>query len=81
MPQYFLRSSMEHLTFRIPELLSIGELFGFPVRFVTPEKDLQRGVIVIELDDEKHIQHILDRSILTMCVSTATSFATRPMLS
>lgn len=66
MPQYFLRSSMEHLTFRIPELLSIAKLFDFPIRFITPEEDLQRGVIVIELDDEKHIQHILDRSILTM---------------
>lgn len=57
---------MEHLTFRIPELLSIAKLFGFNINFITPEEDLQRGVIVIELDDAKDIQHILDRSILTM---------------
>ncbi|EKD01436.1 hypothetical protein A1Q2_04278 [Trichosporon asahii var. asahii CBS 8904] len=76
MPQYFLRSSMEHLTFRIPELLSIGKLFDFPIRFITPEEDLQRGVIVIELDDEKHIQHILDRSILTISANELYANAT-----
>lgn len=64
MPRYFLRVSLEHLSFRIPELLSIGELFGFEIKFVS--KDLYRGILVIDVDKEEHMQKILDRAVLVM---------------
>ncbi|TXT16049.1 hypothetical protein VHUM_00552 [Vanrija humicola] len=64
MPQYFLRLSLEHLSFRIPELLSIAQLFGFELKFVS--EDLSRGVVVIEVEKEEHVERILDRGILVI---------------
>jgi tRNA (guanine10-N2)-methyltransferase len=61
---YFLRVSLEHLSFRIPELLSIAQLFNFEIKFVS--KELDRGVIVIDVEKEEYIEHILDRGVLVM---------------
>lgn len=64
MPQYFLRLSLEHLSFRIPELLSIAQLFEFELKFIS--EDLSRGVVVIEVEKEEYVERILDRGILVM---------------
>lgn len=64
MPLYFLRISLEHLSFRIPELLSISKLFGFEIKFHCTDYD--RGVIVIEVEKEEYIERILDRGVLVM---------------
>lgn len=62
MPRYFLRVSLEHLSFRIPELMSIGELFGFKIDIVGEYSD--RGVLIIDVEKEEHMEKILDRAIL-----------------
>lgn len=64
MPVYFLRVSLEHRSFRIPELLSISQLFGFELKFLSTELD--RGVLVIEVEKEEYLEHILDRGVLVM---------------
>jgi hypothetical protein len=42
MPLYALRVSLSHLSFRIPELLSISQLFGFEIKFVSSDKCWRR---------------------------------------
>ena len=75
MPLYLLRVPLSHLTFRIPSLLSVAQLYGFEIRFVSA--DLYRSVLVVELDKEEYVQHLLDRAILlqsaTILVLTSTS--------
>jgi tRNA (guanine10-N2)-methyltransferase len=62
MPLYLLRVPLSHLTFRIPSLLSVAQLYGFEIRFVST--DLYRSVLIVELEKEEHVQHLLDRAIL-----------------
>lgn len=64
MPLYFLRVSLEHLSFRIPELLSIAKLFEFELKILST--DIYRGVIVIEVDKDEYVERILDRGVLVM---------------
>lgn len=64
MPRYFLRVSLEHQSFRIPELMSIGELYGFKIDIVS--KELDRGVLIVDVEKEEHIERILDRAILVL---------------
>ncbi|ODN88067.1 tRNA (guanine10-N2)-methyltransferase [Cryptococcus wingfieldii CBS 7118] len=67
MPQYLLRMVLDHLSFRLPSLLSVSQVFGFPIRFVSEDKS--RGLLVIELEKEEHLQHILDRDTLVQSAS------------
>ncbi|WWD22530.1 hypothetical protein CI109_107023 [Kwoniella shandongensis] len=62
MPLYILRISSEHHSFRIPSLLSISQVFKFPIRFVST--DLSRGVLIVELEKEEDVEKILERDIL-----------------
>ena len=64
MPLYLLRVSLEHLSFRIPSLLSVAQRFGFPIKFKST--DLERGVLVVVLEEEDHVQKILDRGTLVL---------------
>lgn len=59
-----MRASLEHLSFRIPEIMSIAELFGFKIDIVSEELD--RGILVVDVEDEEHIERLLDRSILVL---------------
>nr|XP_018266731.1 tRNA (guanine10-N2)-methyltransferase [Kwoniella dejecticola CBS 10117]OBR88889.1 tRNA (guanine10-N2)-methyltransferase [Kwoniella dejecticola CBS 10117] len=67
MPRYILRISQEHLTFRIPSLLSISQLFDFSIKFIS--EDQYRGILVIELEKEEHVNHILERDTLVSSIS------------
>ncbi|WWC66811.1 uncharacterized protein I206_100718 [Kwoniella pini CBS 10737] len=67
MTLYILRVSQDHLTFRIPSLLSISQLFNFPIRFIST--DLYRGVLIVELQKEEDVQHILERDTLVSSIS------------
>ena len=71
MPLYLLRVSLTHPTFRIPHLLSIAELFDFPIKFVS--SDLYRGVLVVDLDNDEAVQHILDRGVMVLCADLCLS--------
>ncbi|GFZ51998.1 hypothetical protein JCM24511_09769 [Saitozyma sp. JCM 24511] len=64
MPLYALRVSLSHLSFRIPELLSISQLFGFEIKFVSADKF--RSVLVVELEKDEHLEHLLDRGMMVM---------------
>lgn len=64
MPLYLLRVSLDHLTFRLPSLLSIAELFDFHISFVSDDKF--RGILVVELEEDEDVERILDRATLVM---------------
>ncbi|RXK40763.1 hypothetical protein M231_02015 [Tremella mesenterica] len=64
MPIYLLRVSLDHLSFRLPSLISIGDLYGFSINFLS--EDTSRAGLVIELEHESHLQHILDRGVLVI---------------
>jgi tRNA (guanine10-N2)-methyltransferase len=66
MPKYVLRMSMEHPTFRIPNLLSVAQTYGFPLKFIS--QDLSRGIMVVELEKEEDVGKLLDRGILILSV-------------
>jgi tRNA (guanine10-N2)-methyltransferase len=66
MPQYILRLSLEHPTFRLPSLKSIADLYGFPLRFVSEDK--LRSVLIIELEKDEDAEKFLERGVLVMQV-------------
>lgn len=59
MTLYALRIILEHLSFRLPSLLSIAETYDFPIKFVS--EDLHRSILVVELEKEEDVQRLLDR--------------------
>lgn len=71
MPVYLLRIISHHLSFRIPELLSIAKLFDFEIKFLS--KDLYRGVLLVELEGDEQVQHILERGVLIQSVTSPCS--------
>jgi hypothetical protein len=64
MPQYLLRLSLEHPTFRLPSLKSIADLYEFPIRFVSEDK--LRSVLVVELEKDEDAEKFLERGVLVM---------------
>lgn len=64
MPLYVLRVCMEHATFRIPSLLSVAQLYGFSIKFISEDAD--RGIVVIELDDDEDVDKLLERGTLIL---------------
>jgi tRNA (guanine10-N2)-methyltransferase len=72
MPLFILRVTQNHPTFRIASLLSIAQCFNFSIKFVS--EDLFRGILIVELEKEEHVQHFLDRGILVMWVDTFLSW-------
>ena len=64
MPLYILRISLDHTTFRIPSLLSIAQVFDFPIKVVS--EDISRGVLVVELERDEHVERLLERATLVM---------------
>lgn len=66
--QYLFVFAQAHDEFRIPELLSVSELYGFDVHL--PEKpDATRPFMVIGLDEEEHALKLARRCILIKCLS------------
>ncbi|KAH9951552.1 tRNA guanosine-2'-O-methyltransferase [Amylocystis lapponica] len=65
--QYLFVFAQAHDEFRIPELLSAAELYGFEIVF--PEDvDICRPFMVLELDSEEHARLLARRCILVRCV-------------
>lgn len=64
MPLYALRMCMDHATFRIPSLLSIAQVSGFPIKFIS--EDLNRGIVVVELENDGNVKDLLDKGILIL---------------
>lgn len=72
MPLYAFRLSLSHPTFRIPHLLSIAQLFDFPIKFIS--EDLYRSVLVVELQSREDADRILERGIVAMSVRSHLNF-------
>ena len=64
MPLYLLRVSLDHLTFRLPSLLSIAQVFNFPLFFVSDDKF--RSILIVELERDEDVEKLLDRATLIM---------------
>ncbi|KAF9501953.1 tRNA guanosine-2'-O-methyltransferase [Pleurotus eryngii] len=61
--KYLVVFAQSHSDFRIPELKSIAELYGFPLLLPDP-CDPNRPFMVIELDQEEHARSLAKRCIL-----------------
>ena len=71
MPLYAFRFSQEYLSFRVPSILSIAQVFDFPIKFINEELD--KSILVIELEKEEDARRILERGTLVKCVTALSS--------
>ena len=62
MPLYLLHVSLDHLTFRLPSLRSIAQVFNFPLTFVSDDKF--RSILIVELERDEDVEILLDRATL-----------------
>lgn len=65
--KYLFFFAQAHDEFRIPELQSLAELFGFAVRIADETPDPTRPFMIIELDEARHAEQLAARSILIRC--------------
>lgn len=61
--QYLIVFAQAHEDFRIPELLSIAELYGFPLS-IENDLDPSRPFGVLALEQEEHVRLLARRCIL-----------------
>lgn len=47
-------------------MLSISQLFGFPIKFIS--EDVYRSVLVVELEKREHVDRLLERGIIVLQV-------------
>lgn len=77
LPQQIMRTdyiaafAQVHAEFRIPELLSVAELFKFTIHFVQPVQDIDtsRPFMIFGLDEEEHAKILAARCILLKYMS------------
>ncbi|RDX42082.1 tRNA guanosine-2'-O-methyltransferase [Lentinus brumalis] len=64
--QYLFVFAQVHDEFRIPELLSVAELYGFDIKFSEDpkERDTSRPFMILELESEDHARLLAGRCIL-----------------
>lgn len=61
----FVHFAQAHTEFRLPELLSVAELFDFHIHKPDSEDwNPDRPFWVIELEDERHAHYLAERCIL-----------------
>ncbi|KAF8806675.1 tRNA guanosine-2'-O-methyltransferase [Phlegmacium glaucopus] len=70
MPSYLFHFADAHNEFRLPELKSIAELYGFPITLPQndDDRDPTRPCMVIELEEEEHARILANRCILIKSV-------------
>ena len=66
--QYLFVFAQVHDEFRIPELLSISELYGFEINF-PEDQDISRPFMILGLESEDHARLLARRCILIRCVT------------
>ena len=66
MPSYLFYFADAHNAFRLPELKSIAELYGFSIGLPQnpDDRDPTRPCTVIELEEEEHARILANRCIL-----------------
>lgn len=65
--QYLFVFAQVHDEFRIPELLSVAEVYGFEIRFTEDPEDrktIARPFMVLELESEEHARLLARRCVL-----------------
>lgn len=67
---YFIIFAQSHPEFRLPELQSVAELYGFPLSLPeSPEdRDPLRPYMVLSVEKEEHVQILAKRCILVKSV-------------
>jgi tRNA (guanine10-N2)-methyltransferase len=60
---YLIVFAQSHNDFRLPELQSISELYGFQI-YLPKDPDTTRPFMVVELDEEEHAFILAKRCIL-----------------
>jgi len=71
--EYLFVFAQSHEEFRVPELLSISELYGFTIgldRYPTSvlDKVVKRPFMILTLDKEEHAKILAERCIMIKCV-------------
>jgi tRNA G10 N-methylase Trm11 len=64
--------AQSHAEFRIPELESVSELYGFKIRFIDDcdGNDPHRPFMILDLDNQEHAKSLASRCILVkLCIS------------
>ncbi len=61
--RYLIVFAQAHEDFRVPELLSVAELYGFPLNIET-DFDSSRPFGVLVLEKEEHVRLLARRCIL-----------------
>ena len=61
--QYLFQFAQVHEEFRIPELLSVSELYGFTIQF-PDEMDVTRPFMILGLQRDEHARLLTQRCIL-----------------
>ena len=66
MPSYLFYFAHAHNAFRLPELKSIAELYGFQISLSQnpDDRDPTRPCMVIELEEDEHARILANRCIL-----------------
>ena len=76
MPSYLFYFADAHNTFRLPELESIAELYGFPMTLPQDpyDRNPKRPCMVIQLEEEEHARILANRCILIKYGSCPLNF-------
>lgn len=74
MPSYLFYFAHAHNEFRLPELESVAELYGFTITLplIADDRDPKRPCMVVELEEEEHARILANRCILIKYVSTTS---------
>lgn len=68
MPRKLLiQFAQAHPDFRIPELLSVAQIYGFEVA-LPPNPDVMRPFMIVEVQQEEHARLLAQRCILVKFV-------------
>jgi tRNA (guanine10-N2)-methyltransferase len=66
--KYLLHHAIAHPEFRLPELQSVAELYGFESTLKLPEKEEDRDpkspFLIVELEEEEHARQLAKRCVL-----------------
>lgn len=73
MLEYFIHFALAHNQFRIPELLSICELFGYDIELPEEdsERDINRPFMVVKLQNDDVARRIASRCILVKLITSS----------
>ena len=76
--QYLIVFAQAHEGFRVPELLSVAELYGFPLS-IENDLDPSRPFGVLVLEQEEHVRLLARRCILIKWVGARIIYRAKLM--